>query len=36
MFFREIQTWLYLATGFCQFWLLLANLFVKFGYNKAF
>jgi len=35
MFFVSFQTWLFLATGFCEFWLLLANFFVKFGY-KAF
>jgi len=35
MFFISFQTWLFLAIGFCQFWLLFANLFVKFGY-KAF
>jgi len=32
MFVVGFQTWLFWATGFCQFWLLLANFFVKFGY----
>jgi len=33
MFFVSFQIWLSLATGFCEFWLLLANIFVKFGYT---
>jgi len=35
MFFISFETWLFLAIGVCQFWLILANFFVKFGY-KAF
>jgi len=35
MFFVSFQTWLFLGEGFCRFWLLLSNCFVKFGY-KAF
>ena len=34
-FFVSSRSWLFFAVGFCQFWLLLANIFGKFGY-KAF
>ena len=35
MFFVSFKGWLFLPTGFCQYWLLLANIFVEFD-NKAF
>jgi len=33
VFFVSFQGWLFLAVGFCQLWLLLPNIFVKFGYK---
>jgi len=33
MFFGSIHTWLFLATRFCQFWILSANIFGNFAYK---
>jgi len=33
MFFGSIHTWLFLATRFCQFGILSANIFGNFGYK---